>query len=76
MGDPAFCKKQGAKKQGQCYSKREEAALSLLFSINNDSLLFAKSRVPNLLKVPDPKKLSGRADKLGWWAQIDSAPML
>ena len=39
------CKKQGAKNQGHCYSKREEAALSLLFLNNNgpvvSTLLFA-----------------------------------
>ena len=63
------CKKQGAKKQGQCYSKSEEAiAWSLLLLNNNDpvfcTLLFAKSRVPDILKVPDPKKISGRPDKL------------
>jgi hypothetical protein len=28
------------------------------------TLLFAKSRVPDILKVPDPKKISGRPDKL------------
>ena len=33
------CKKQGAKKQGHCYSKREEAAWPLLFLNNNDPLL-------------------------------------
>ena len=72
------CKKQGgAKKLGHCYSKREEAAWSLLFLNNNDpvfcTLLFAKSRVPDILKVPDPKKISGRPDKLEQWVQIDSA---
>ena len=30
------CKKQGAKKQGHCYSKREEAAWSFLFLNYND----------------------------------------
>ena len=30
------CKKQGAKKQGHCYSKREEAAWPLLFLNKND----------------------------------------
>ena len=34
--DPAFSKKQGAKKQGHCYSKREETRLPLLFLNNND----------------------------------------
>ena len=28
------------------------------------TLLFEKSKVPDLLKVPDPKKISGRSDKL------------
>ena len=49
--DPAFCKKQGAKKQGHCYSKRGETRLPLLFLNNNDlvfcTLLFSKSRVPD-----------------------------
>ena len=54
-------KKAGSKKQGHCYSKREEAAWSLLFFC---TLLFAKSKVPNFLKVPDPKKISGRPDNL------------
>ena len=31
IGHPAFWKKQGTKNQGHCYSKREEAARSLLF---------------------------------------------
>ena len=89
---PDYFKKQGAKNQGHCYSKREEAAWSLLFLNNNDPVflkkkrvqkprsllfkkrrgslvsfwitmalffctpLFAKSRVPDFLKVPDPKK--------------------
>ena len=30
------CKMQGAKKQGHCYSKREEARLPLLFLSKND----------------------------------------
>ena len=30
------CENQGAKKQGHCYSKREEARLPLLFLSNND----------------------------------------
>ena len=49
------CKKQGAKKQGHCYSKREEAVWYLLFLNNND---------PIFLKVSDPKKISCRPDKL------------
>ena len=31
-----FCKKQGAKKQGHCYSKGEKIRLPLLFLNNND----------------------------------------
>jgi hypothetical protein len=38
---PAFFKKQGAKNQGHYYSKREEAAWSLLFLNNNDPVFFA-----------------------------------
>ena len=57
-----------AKYQGHCYAKREEAVWSLLFLNNNDPvfciLLFEKSRVPDILKVPDPKKISGRPDIL------------
>ena len=34
------CKNQGAKKQGHCYSKREEAAWPLLFLNNNDPVFF------------------------------------
>ena len=49
-------KKQGAKKQGHCYSKREKARLPLLFLNNNDpvfrNLLFA----PHIL---DPIFFSG-----------------
>ena len=37
------------------------------------TLLSEKSRVPDILKVPDPKKISGRPDKLELWVQIDSA---
>ena len=48
------------KKQGCCYSKREEAAWPILLLNNNDpffcTLLFAKRRVPGFLKVADPKK--------------------
>ena len=62
------CEKQGAKKQGHCYSKREEAAWSLL-SLNNNYPVFlhpafCKKQGPDFLKVPDPKKISGRPDKL------------
>ena len=35
------CKKQGAKKQGHCYSKTEETRLPLLFLNNNDPGFFA-----------------------------------
>ena len=52
--------KAGCKKQGHCYSKREEAAWSFLSLSNNDPIFLH----PNFLKVPDPKKISGRPDKL------------
>ena len=35
-GTLVFSKKQGAKKQGHCYSKREKIRLPLLFLNNND----------------------------------------
>ena len=59
----------GCKKQGHCYSIREEARLPLLILNNNDpvfcTLLFAPYILdPILLKVPDPKQISGRPDKL------------
>ena len=34
------CKKQGEKKQGHCYSKKEEARLPLLFLNNNDPVFW------------------------------------
>ena len=34
------CKKQGAKKQGHCYSKSEEAAWPHLFLNNNDPVFW------------------------------------
>ena len=37
------------------------------------TLIFAKSRIPNFLKFPDPKKISGRPDELEQWVQIDWA---
>ena len=47
---------------------QKEKRQSGLFSFCNDpvicTLLFAKSIVTNFLKVPDPKKLSGRPDNL------------
>ena len=49
-------KKQGVKKQGNCYSKREEARLPLLFLPNNDTLLFATHILDPFFKVPDPKQ--------------------
>ena len=68
-------KKAGCKKQGHCYSKREEAAWSFLFLNNNDpgfcTLLFATHILDPFFKVPDPKKISGRPDKLEKWVQID-----
>ena len=58
------CKKQkaGCKKQGHCYSKKEEAG----------SLLFKKRR-GSLFQVIDPKKISGQPDNLEQWVQIDWA---
>ena len=54
------CKMQGAKKQGLCYSKREEAARPLLFLNNNDpvfcTMLFATHILDLSFKVPPPKK--------------------
>ena len=75
------CKKQVAKKQGHCYSKKEEARLPLLFLNNNDpvfctTLLFAIHILDLFFKVPDPKKISGRPDKLEWWVQIDWVTVL
>ena len=50
IGHPAFLKKQGAKNQGHCYSKRKEAAWSFLFLNNNDPVFlhpgFCKKRGP------------------------------
>ena len=43
------CKKQGAKKQGRCYSKREEAAKPLLFLINNDPVFCTLLFAPHIL---------------------------
>ena len=57
------CKEQGAKKQGHCYSKREEARQHLLFMNNNDPAFFNQYFGP-FFKVPHPKKTSGRPDKL------------
>ena len=61
-------KTQGAKKQGHCYSKREEACLLLLFLNNNDPVFlhpaFCNPYFGPFFKVPDPKKISGRPDKL------------
>ena len=58
------CNKQGAKKQGHCYYKREEVRLLLLFLNNNDpvsfcTLLFANHTLDLSFKVSDPKKISG-----------------
>ena len=69
-------KKAGCKKQGHCYSKREEAAWPLLFLNNNDpvfcTLLFSGPYFGlDFFKVPDPKKISGRPDKVKKWVQID-----
>ena len=60
--------KAGCKKQGHCYSKREDISMPLLFLNNNDpvfcTLLFATHIVDLFFKVPDPKKPSGQPDKL------------
>ena len=62
------CKNHGAKNQGQCCSKREEAAWPLLFLNNNDpvycTLLFATHILDLFLKFQILKKISGRPDKL------------
>ena len=54
------CKNQGAKNQGQCYSKREESAWSLLFLNNNDpvfcTLLFATHILDPFLKFQTLQK--------------------
>ena len=51
-------KKQGAKNQGHCYSKREEAAWSLLFLNNNDPVFlqpaFCKKQGPKFFKSSRP----------------------
>ena len=51
------------------YHHRTMGLLTLFFC----TLLFAKSRVPEFLKVPDPKNILGRSDKLEQWVQIDWA---
>ena len=47
---PCFFQKAGCKNQGHCYSKREEAAWSLLFLNNNDPVFlhsaFCKKQGP------------------------------
>ena len=45
------CKKKGAKKQGHCYSKREEAAWPLLFLNNNDPVFCNLLFVPHILDL-------------------------
>ena len=58
-------KKLGAKKTGCCYSKREEAIWPLLFLNNNDPVFLHPAFFgPDFFPVPDPKKISGRPDKL------------
>jgi hypothetical protein len=72
-----FVKKQVAKKRVIVIQK--EKRQSGLFSFSITMTLFfapcflAKSRVPDFLKVPDPKKISGRSDKLNIRVQIDWA---
>ena len=46
IGHPAFLKKQGAKNQGHCCSKREEAAWSLLFLNKKQGPWYFKSSRP------------------------------
>ena len=70
--------KEGSKKQGHCYSKREEAVWPLLFLNNNDPVFLHPAFCtpyfgPDFLKVPDPKKISGRPDNLIIRVQIDWA---
>ena len=55
IGHPVFWKKQGTKKSRLLLFNW--ITVTLFFS-----LFFAKSRVPDFLKVPDPKKISGRPD--------------
>ena len=71
------CKKQGAKKHGHWYSKEKKQPGLFSFWITM-TLFFApcflvKSRVPDFLKVQDPKKISGPPDKLNIRVQIDWA---
>ena len=72
-----FVKKQVAKKRVIVIQK--EKRQPDLFSFPTTMTLFfapcflAKSRVPDFLKVPDPKKISGRPDKLNIRVQIDWA---
>ena len=74
------CKKQGAKNKVIVIQKEKRQPGLFSFWITMTlffcTLLFAKSRVPNFLKVPDPKKISGRPDKLEYWVQIDSATVI
>ena len=55
---PCILKKQGAKNQGHCYSKKEEAAWSLLFLNNNDPVLlypaFCKKQGSRFFKSSRP----------------------
>ena len=79
MGYPVFCQKAGCKKPGHCYSKKMRQPG--LFSFGITMTLFfapcflAKSRVPDFFKVQDPKKISGRPDKLNIRVQIDWASL-
>ena len=50
------CKKQGAKNQGQCYSKREEAAWSCLFLNYNDPVFLQKAGSQIFYKFQTLKK--------------------
>ena len=70
------CKKQGAKNQGKCYSKREEAVVSLLFLNNNDPV-FLHPAFCNPQFGPDFFRVTNRPmfSKQEQWVQIDWANM-
>ena len=72
------CKKQGGAKNWVIVIQKEKRS-GCLFSfwikmtLFICTLLFATHILDLFLKVPDPKKISGRPDKLEWWVQIDWA---
>ena len=67
-------KKAGSKKQGHCYSKREEAAWHLLFLNNNDPVFFTFLFIGPYLG-PDFFKVTNRPmfSKQEQWVQINWA---